>query len=134
LAEDLTERFRGTNDFFKHRVPIDLLAQREVLVACALISFDSIMDVSSRRIPADDPALFIQQRIELREKPSVLSILTQDSLFERKRFVPKHRLSARLTQPLDVFGMNAPEKIDCFLLYCIVDCEARIVENGLIHA
>jgi hypothetical protein len=55
----------------------------------------------------------------LREKPPVLPILTPDSLFESERLLLEQRLSALFPQPLDVLGMNTPEKIGSFLPQCI---------------
>ena len=71
------QRVRGADYVLKHRVTIDLLSQRQVLVARPLFSLDAIIDLRSRRIPANHPSVVVKQGIVLNKKPPVLSIFAR---------------------------------------------------------
>ncbi len=44
---------------------IDLLSQRDVFLPCSLLLLFAIVDVGPSRIPADDLAMFVPQRVVL---------------------------------------------------------------------
>ena len=65
LLQHLAHRFRGTDNFLKHRRAIDFLSQNEVLVPEPLFRPLLVVDVGCRDVPADDPAVFVFQRVVL---------------------------------------------------------------------
>jgi len=59
LREYLAQRWRGPNDFLKHRRMIDVLAQRQVFFSDSLFRLLAFFNVGSRCIPAQDLSLFV---------------------------------------------------------------------------
>ena len=72
--EHRAQRWRGAHDLLEHRRPVDLLAEREVLVAHPLLGALAIIDVGARRKPANDAAVGVAQRRAAAEDPPILSI------------------------------------------------------------
>jgi hypothetical protein len=84
LPEHFTQSFRGADYVLKHRVTIDLLSQRQVFVACPLLSLLAIFNVSGRSEPPGDAALFVKQRIVAKQKPAIPPIFAEHALFNLK--------------------------------------------------
>src|SRR5579863_9023974 len=85
LLQHLPHGFTRTDNFLKHRGAVDLFTQSKVLVLEALLSQLAILYVGSRRIPANNPALFVFQRIVLTQVPTILAVFSECAqlVFER---------------------------------------------------
>src|SRR5271156_814125 len=105
LAKYSTQRFRSADYVLKHRVAIDLLSQCQVFVAGPFFSSDAVVDVCSRRIPANHSTAVVKQRIVLNEKPPVLSIFAPDSLLVFEWHITRKRLQAFASQSRDIVWM-----------------------------
>ena len=66
---------RRADDFFEHRRVIDLFAQRQVFFLSSLFGPFAIVDVGPRRVPANDPSLFVLQGVIADQKPPILPVL-----------------------------------------------------------
>src|SRR6266404_549774 len=69
-----TQGWRRAYDLLEHRRPVDLLAEREILVIHPLLGALAIVDVGARRERANDSALAVAQRRVATEDPPILSI------------------------------------------------------------
>src|SRR5262249_54774946 len=78
------------HDLFEHRRLVHLLAEREVLVAHALLGALAIVDVDARREPASDAALGVAQRRVAREDPPILSVCSPQAKLELAAPHPFH--------------------------------------------
>ena len=85
----------------------------------------------SRRIPANQPSLIVKQRVVMDEKPSVVSISAQDSFFVLKWHTPRKRFQAFASESRDILRIKGT--IANILRDGLFDCEARVIEHGLIH-
>src|SRR6266567_2529821 len=84
LAKNFTQLLGRTNNVFEHRVPIDLLSQRQVFVACSLFGASAVINVCSRRVPTNHLALLVSIGIVLNEKPAVPAVFPTCALFHLK--------------------------------------------------
>src|SRR6266849_8992394 len=64
------------------------------------------------------------------EKPPVLSIFAQDSFFVLKWHSPRKRFQAFASESRDILRIKG--SIANILRHCLFDCEARVIEHGLI--
>src|SRR5579863_831098 len=130
LAKNSTQFLRGTHDVFEHRVPIDLLAQRQVFVACSLFRTNAVINVCSRRVPADDFVLLIAKRVVTNQEPTILSVLTQCSLLDLKRESARQSKPTKVAKSLQIVWME--DSFTKSRRYYVFSSEARIIERGLI--
>ena len=68
-------RWRGADDFLKHRNLLDLLAENQILPQSAVLASLAVVDVDPRAAPADDPLLFVPQRVDMVKKPTILAVV-----------------------------------------------------------
>src|SRR4029077_20575109 len=100
-------QWRGrAHDLFKHRGAIDLFAQREILAPRTLFGPFAIVDVGSRRVPAQREPLFVADRVVLHEEPAVLSIVAPRALLELEGDAACEGVAPLLLQARDVVGME----------------------------
>src|SRR5260370_21452860 len=85
LPQHSPQSFGGANDLLKHRRVLDFLSQRDVFAARSFFVPLAIVDIGSRRIPANDLSGLVQQWVVPNQKPSILAVLPQRSVFEFKR-------------------------------------------------
>src|SRR5215472_7097026 len=72
MSQKLAHRFRRADDFVEHRRAINFLPQNEVLVPELLFHPLSVVDVGCCHVPADDLAIFVFERVVLKELPAIL--------------------------------------------------------------
>src|SRR5258708_715721 len=130
LAEHFTKRFRGANNFLKHRVAIDLLAQRQVFVACSLFRTNAVINVCSGRVPADYFVLLITKRIVTNQKPTIFPVLTLCSLLNLKRESARQSKPTKVAKSLQIVWMEDP--FTKSRRYYVFSSKARIIERRLI--
>src|SRR2546422_6666754 len=64
-GKDSLQSGRGSHNLLKHEDLIDLLSQRDVLLPSSFFRLLAIVDVGTRRIPADDLSSIAQQWVVL---------------------------------------------------------------------
>jgi hypothetical protein len=80
---------------------------------------------------ANHPSLVVTQRVVMDEKPSVVSILAQDSFFVLEWHVPRKRFQAFASESRAILQIKG--SIANILRHDLFDREARVIEHGLIH-
>src|SRR6185295_14529550 len=108
LHEYLAQFFGGADDFLEHRRALYFFPQRDVFVSRPVFGAFAIIDVSSGRVPANEASLFVVERIVTDEKPTILTILPQRSLFNFKREAACKGRPPLIPQPLDILRMKDP--------------------------
>src|SRR3984893_518862 len=106
LRHHFAQGLGGTNNFLEHRRAHDLLAQRDVFVSRPVFGPLTIIDISSRRIPANDLSGLVQQWVVLDQEPPILTIFSQSPLliFEWSRV--GEGLVPFFAKSLNVVGME----------------------------
>ena len=77
LIQHRPERIRGADDLFEHRRTHDLFSQCDILVPRSVFRSFTLVDVGSRRIPADQAPLFVMEGVIADEEPAILPFLAQ---------------------------------------------------------
>src|SRR5262249_52516671 len=71
LLQHLPHGLARTDNFLKHRRAIDFLSQHKILVAQLIFHLPTIIDIGCGHVPADDLALFIFERVVVKELPAI---------------------------------------------------------------
>src|SRR3989454_12619765 len=66
---------RGPHDLLEHRFAIDVLSQRQILIAGPLFRPLPIVDVGACGVPAHSAALLVSYRTVLDQEPAILSVV-----------------------------------------------------------
>src|SRR3989475_9380324 len=94
------------HDLFKHRGAIDVFAQREILVLRALFGPLAIVDVHGRRVPAENPALVVDQWTIPHEEPAVLPVVAPGAPLDFEGHSVRQSLTPGILEPDDILGME----------------------------
>src|ERR1700752_3841806 len=85
LRQHAAKRLGRSNNLFEHRRTIDLFAQHEILILRPFFIAFAVVNISAGCIPADNFSVFIPERVELDEKPTIPVIFPQRPLFDFER-------------------------------------------------
>src|SRR5258705_9714856 len=96
------------HDLFKHGGAIDVFAQREILVLRALFGPLAIVDVDGRRVPAENPALVVDQWTITHQEPAVLPIVAPGAPLDFEGHSVGQSHAPGILEPDDVLGMEEP--------------------------
>src|SRR5437016_1943736 len=96
------------HDLFKHRGAIDVFAQREILALRALFGPLAIVDVYGRRVPAEHPALVVDQWTIAHQEPAVLPIVAPGAPLDFEGHSARQSLTPGILEPDDILGKEEP--------------------------
>src|SRR5882672_7693038 len=71
-------------------------------------TISSIVDVDGRRVPAEHPALVVEQWSIAHQEPAVLPIVAPGAPLDFKRHAVRQSLMPGILEPDDVLGMEQP--------------------------
>src|SRR2546422_5819084 len=81
-------------------------SQRERLVAQSVFAAPAILDVGTRRVPANDVSSFVSQRIVVNQVPTILTIPAAHSSFVLEWDPSRDRRIAFVAQSLEILRMK----------------------------
>src|ERR1700730_1964829 len=121
---------RCSDDVLKHRRTIDLLSQCQIFVSRSLSGALAVLDINPCGVPANDPVLFISERVVVDEKPPILSVSATASLFLLEGKTTRKRPLPFLVYFLKVFRMKDARAV--VRRHHLLHGEAGIVEHRLV--
>ena len=97
---------RGANDFLEHRHLFNLFAQNQVLSLGSVFCPFTIVNVDSCTAPANNSFLFVAQRVDLVEKPTVLTVCFTHARFHGEYLSARHRIGYPCPEFLQIVGVR----------------------------
>src|SRR6266513_1295365 len=127
LRKDFAQRVRSTDHLFEHRCAQDVFTKRDRFVPHTVLGTLAIIDVRTGRVPADDFALRVEERVVANEEPAVLSILSERALLVLERDIARQPFAAFIAKPSHIFRMEdtLPESLGLD----VIQSESEIVED-----
>src|SRR3989442_209070 len=106
LDQHRSQRCGRAHDLFKHRGAIDVFAQREILALRPLFGPLAIVDVHGRGVPAEHPALVVDQWTITHQEPAVLPIVAPGAPLDFEGHSVRQSLTPGILEPGDILGME----------------------------
>src|SRR2546425_1563805 len=106
LSQHRPQRIRRADDFFEHRRAHDLFPQRDILVPRSVFRSFTVVNVRSRRVPADQAPLFVMEGLVAGQEPPILPVLAQGPQLELKRKTICQRRLALVAHAFEIFRVE----------------------------
>ena len=107
-GQDRLESRRVSHNLLEHQGVVDLFAQCEVFFLDLFFRLLAVLDVDSRRVPANGPALRVAQGIVADKNQRYCPSLRRARCSFSNGMPRKKGPMALFAQPLDVIGMENP--------------------------
>jgi len=131
LSQDVAKCSGSANHLLEHGGSQDILAQGNRFVAHPLLGALAVIDVSARGIPADDPAVRVDQRVVPYQKPAILPVFAERSLLVLERHTFRESLAAFVAQPRDIFRVE-DELAKSFRAY-VLQIEPAVIQSEAVR-